>query len=295
MSSPRDAVLDPEAPDARNRDFVQSIERGFAVLLAFDTDLPNPSLAELATRTGLSRPAVRRILLTLQQLGYVTNATGRWSLTPRVLTIGHHYAATHSIVDVAHPHLKRIVEVTGESASLAQLDGIDVVHVARVNAPRVLNIDIRIGSRLPAHATSMGRVLAAFATADVVDRIIDEKGLTALTAATITDPIEFRDALHQVRQNGYALVDGELEEGFLSAAVPVRDVTGDVVAALAYSTSRGRQTPQQVQAEALPLLIEGAAAIERDLETLTTRPGTPLGGSAPAQLPNPRGVATVER
>lgn len=254
------------------RDFVQSIERGFAVLMAFDADLPHPSLAEVAERTGLSRPAVRRILLTLQRLGYVAGAGGRWSLTPRVLTIGQHYAATHGIVEIAQPHLLRVVEQTGESASLAQLDGIDVIYVARVHARRVLSLNVDIGTRLPAHATSMGRVLAAFAESAVVDRIIAEGGLPALTSSTITDPIVFRDALHEVRRAGYAVVDGELEDGFLSAAVPVRDAQGTVVAALAYSTSRGRRTPEEVEEEAVPVLLEVAEAIGRDLALVYSRP-----------------------
>ena len=261
-----------EAAGPSERDFVQSIERGFAVLLAFDADLPNPTLAELAERTGFSRPAVRRILLTLQRLGYVEGSRGRWSLTPRVLTIGQHYAATHGIVEIAQPHLLRIAEQTGESASLAQLDGIDVVYVARVNARRVLSLNVDIGTRLPAHATSMGRVLAAYAEASVVDRIVDQGGLPYLTSRTITDPIAFRDALHEVRKRGYAVLDGELEEGFVSAAVPVRDAKSSVVAALAYSTSRGRHTPEEVERDAVPLLLEVAEAIGRELDLLANRP-----------------------
>lgn len=260
-----------EAAQGTERDFIQSIERGFAVLLAFDADLPNPSLAELAERTQLSRPAVRRILLTLQRLGYVAGSGGRWSLTPRVLTIGQHYAATHGIVEIAQPHLLRIAEITGESASLAQLDGIDVVYVARVHARRVLSLTVDIGTRLPAHATSMGRVLSAFAPADTVTRIIDEGGLPALTSRTITDPIQFRDALHDVRRVGHAIVDSELEDGFLSAAVPVRDARGRVEAALAYSTSRGRHTPEEIERDVVPVLLEVADAISRDLQLVQPR------------------------
>lgn len=253
------------------RDYIQSIERGFAVLLAFDADMPNPSLAEIATRTGLSRPAVRRILLTLQRLGYVANNGTRWELSPRVLTIGQHYAASHGIVEISQPHLLRVAERTGESASIAQLDGIDVVYVARVHARRVLSLNVDIGTRLPAHATSMGHVLAAHAKASVVDRIVDEGGLPALTSRTITDPVAFRDALHEVRRLGYALVDGELEDGFLSAAVPIRDTKGVVVAALAYSTSRGRRTPEEVVGEAVPVLLEVAEDIGRDLALIENR------------------------
>jgi IclR family pca regulon transcriptional regulator len=273
--------------EVSERDIIQSIERGFAVLLAFDADLPTASLADLAAKTGLSRPAVRRILLTLQRLGYVEGVGGRWSLTPRVLTIGAHYAATHGIVEITQPHLLRIVELTGESASFAQLDGLDVVYVARVHARRVLSHNVDIGTRLPAHATSMGRVIAAFARADVVDRIIDG-GLQALTPRTVTDPIAFRDLLHDVRHQGYAIVDGELEEGFLSAAVPVRDAQGQVVGALAWSTSRGRHTPEEVVRDAIPVLLEGAEAISADLQVVSARPRLLPGGPRPGMFAQPR-------
>jgi IclR family pca regulon transcriptional regulator len=273
--------------EGSERDIITSIERGFAVLLAFDADLPNPSLAELAAATGLSRPAVRRILLTLQKLGYVVSAGPRWSLTPRVLTIGQHYAATHGIVEITQPHLLRIVELTGESASFAQLDGIDVVYVARVHARRVLSHNVSIGTRLPAHATSMGRVLAAHAPADVVDRIITEGGLPALTPRTVTDPIAFRDVLHDVRRQGYALVDGELEEGFLSIAVPVRDGAGAVVGALAYSTSSGRHTSEDVLRDALPLLLEGAKSVSADLQVVSARPQVLPSGPRPGMFSTP--------
>jgi IclR family pca regulon transcriptional regulator len=257
-----------------DRDVIQSIERGFAVLLAFDADLPSATLAQVSSRTGLSRPAVRRILITLNKLGYVTSDGPRWSLAPRVLTIGQHYAAANGIVQISQPHLLRLAERTGESASLAQLDGAEIVYVARVNVRRVLSLTVDIGTRLPAHATSMGRVLAAFAEASVVDRIVAESGLRALTRHTITDPIRFRDALHEVRRRGYAIVDSELEEGFLTAATPVRDVHGVVIAALAYSTSSSRRSVEEVEREVIPVLLEVAADISRDVALLAERSRT---------------------
>lgn len=269
----------PVAGEGNERDFIQSIERGFAVLLAFDADLPHPTLAELAAATDLSRPAVRRILLTLQRLGYVTATGARWSLTPRVLTIGQHFAVTHGVVEIAQPHLLHLAEVTQESASLAQLDGLDVVYVARVQVRRVMSISIDVGSRVPVHATSMGRVLLAWADAELVDRVV-AAGLQPLTRATVTDPIAFRDVLHQVRNLGYAVVESELEDGLLSASVPVRDPQGDVVAAMAYSTSLGRRTRQQVIDEVVPLMLETAAAMDHDLAMLRD--------SRPRQAPSAR-------
>jgi IclR family pca regulon transcriptional regulator len=253
--------------EGSERDYVQSIERGFAVLLAFDGDRPSPTLAEVATATGLSRPAVRRILLTLQKLGYVAAVGSRWTLTPRVLTIGQHYAATHTFVETAQPHLLRLAEETQESASLAQLDGTDVVYVARVQVRRIMAVSVDVGSRVPAYATSMGRVLTAWADASVVDTVI-EGGLKRLAQRTITDPTVFRDALHQVRQDGYAVVESELEDGLLSAAVPVRTPDGAVLAALAYSTTVGRMTSAAIVEKVIPLMQVTATAIAEDLRLL---------------------------
>ncbi|MDT7601732.1 MAG: IclR family transcriptional regulator, pca regulon regulatory protein [Pseudonocardiales bacterium] len=255
-----------------DRDFVQSLERGFAVLLAFDEELANPTLAELAAATNLSRPAVRRLLLTLQRLGYVTGADGRWRLTPRVLSIGQHYSASHAMIELAQPHLLALAEQTHESASLAALDGAHVVYVARVPVRRIMSINVSIGTRVPAHATSMGRALLAWAPAPAIERVIAESGLRRLTERTITDPVAFQAALREVRELGYALVAGELEDGLISVSAPVRDQTGRVVAALASSTSSGRTDLDRLRTEVVPLLLSTAGDISADLGHRATRP-----------------------
>lgn len=247
------------------RDYVQSLERGFAVLLAFDEEMTTPTLAELAAKTGFSRPAVRRLLLTLQRLGYVESHGSRWSLTPRVLTIGQHYTATNARIELAQPHLLRLAERTGESASLAELDEFDAVYVARVPVRRIMSINVAVGSRVPAHATSMGRVLLAWAGPARITRYLEEAPLRAHTPRTITDPAELRMALSEVREQGWSIVDGELEEGLLSASAPVRDRTGAVVAALASSTSAGRLAPERLREETVPLLLETATALSTEL------------------------------
>lgn len=247
------------------RDFVQSLERGFAVLLAFDEERTNPTLTELATATNLSRPAVRRLLLTLQRMGYVTSDGPRWSLTPRVLTIGQHYTATRAMIDLAHPHLLRLAEATGESASLAEFDANEAVYVARVPVRRIMSINVAVGTRLPAHATSMGRVLLAWAGPERITRYLEEVPLRPYTARTVTDPAKLRLELSAVRDAGLSVVDGELEEGLLSASAPVRDRTGAVVAALASSTATGRLAPERLRKETVPVLLETAAAISTDL------------------------------
>ena len=255
-----------------DRDRIQSLERGFAVLLAFDADRPNPTLAELAAVTNLSRPAVRRILLTLQGLGYVEGNAGRWRLTPRVLSIGQHYSASNAMIEVAQPHLLRLAEETHESASLAALDGDEVVYIARVPVRRIMSINVSIGTRVPAHATSMGRALLAWASPQEVDSVIAESGLRAYTASTVTDPSAFRAALRRVREQGWALVAEELEEGLLSVSAPVRDRSGLVIAALASSTSSGRSSPERLEAEVVPLLLRTAERISADLGHRRTGP-----------------------
>lgn len=248
-----------------DRDFIQSIERGFAVLLAFDEQRPAPNLAELAGVTGFSRPAVRRILLTLQRLGYVENHGQRWSLTPRVLSIGQHYSASHAMTDIAQPRLVELAEKTSESASLATLDRDEVVYIARVAVRRIMSINVSPGTRVPAHATSMGRVLLAWQPPQRVERYLTGTGLQARTPHTVTDPEQFRSALTRVRRQGWSLVSEELEEGLISVSAPVRDHTGSVVAALASSTSTGRSTPGHLEKQIVPLVLTTADRISADL------------------------------
>ncbi|MCZ4278209.1 IclR family transcriptional regulator domain-containing protein [Rhodococcoides yunnanense] len=247
------------------RDYIQSLERGFAVLLAFDAQTPNPTLAELASATGLSRPAVRRILLTLQRLGYVTGVNGRWSLTPRVLSIGQHYSETHSLLDASTPRLVELAKRTDESASLGVLDGADVVYAARVPVRRIMSINVSVGTRVPAYATSMGRALLAWAPIEVVDDVLDATHFEKLEPGTITDRQTLLDELVTVREHGYSLTSEELEQGLISVAAPVRDAVGSVVGVVACSTSTARNTVEQFRAGALPHVLDAANGLSADL------------------------------
>lgn len=247
------------------RDYIQSIERGFAVLTAFDGERPNPTLAELATATGLAKPVVRRILLTLQRLGYVANAGTRWILTPRVLSIGQHYSATHTLLEQAMPHLLAVAERLHESASLGVLDGAEVVYAARVPVRRIMSINVSVGTRVPAYATSMGRALLAWAPRATLDEVIARTEFRPLTATTITDAGQLERELALVREKGYALTSEELEKGLISIAVPVRDQSGAVVAVIACSTSTGRTTPEDFERSASACVSAAAADLSRNL------------------------------
>lgn len=248
-----------------DRDHVQSLERGLSLLLAFDAAHPDPTLAELAQITGLSRPAVRRFLITLQRLGYVRLHAGRWSLTPRVLSIGQHYTESHALIEVAQPHLLHLAESTEESASLAVLDGGEVVYVGRVPVRRIMSINISVGTRVPVHATSMGRALLAWAPEPVVADVLDTAPLQRFTERTVVDPAHLRRELAVVRAQGWSLVSEELEPGLMSVSAPVRDRTGAVVAALASSTSTGRSSGERLRAAVVPLVLRTAALVSLDL------------------------------
>lgn len=253
--------------DARGteRDFIQSIERGFAVLDAFGATGPAPTTAELASATALSRPAVRRILLTLRKLGYVTDTGARWSLTPRVLSIGRWYSAANTLVDAAMPHLVELSDRTTESASLGVLDGTEVVYAARVPVRRIMSINVAVGTRVPAYATSMGRALLAWARPEIVDRVVADTVFEQLASSTLTTGEDLRAELARVRARGFALTAAELEDELISLAAPVRDPAGTVVGVVACSTSAGRHTPDSFRDAAAASVVDAADALSRDL------------------------------
>jgi IclR family transcriptional regulator, pca regulon regulatory protein len=249
---------------ARDGAFVQSLERGLLVIRALAVPQPQ-ALSEVARATGLSRAAARRFLLTLERLGYVRQARGRFTLTPRVLELGYAYLSSLTLPEVAQPHLERLVEKVHESSSVSVLDGDDVVYVARVPTRRIMSVTISVGTRFPAYATSMGRVLLSGVPDEQVDATLSRADLRKLTRRTITSTDVLREAIRQVRRQGYAIVDQELEVGLRSIAVPIRDPAGAVVAAVNLSTQASRTTVADMKRRLLPPLRETAAAVERDV------------------------------
>jgi IclR family pca regulon transcriptional regulator len=249
----------------RGAHFVQSLERGLAVIRAFSAETPELTLSEVARETGLTRAAARRFLMTLADLGYVGTDGRRFSLTPRVLELGYAYLSSMTLPEVAEPHLERLVAETRESSSVSVLDGSDIVYVARVSATRIMRVAISVGTRFPAYATSMGRVLLAGLPADELDARLEASALRPLTRATLTSERALRAELTRVRAQGWALVDQELEEGLRAVAAPIRDRDGRVVAAINVSAHASRITPDGVRRELLPTLLATAARIEADL------------------------------
>jgi len=251
--------------DDQSGEFVQSLARGLTIIRAFDVENPELSLSDVARRTGFPRAAARRFLHTLVTLGYMRTDGRVFALTPRVLELGFSYLSALSLPEVAQPHLERLSHDVGESVSAAVLDGTDIVYVARVPTRRIMSVRITIGTRFPAAATSMGRVLLASLPADERARALDDAELVAHTDRTLIDRGLLDDELDHVRERGWALVDGELEAGLRSVAAPLHSRDGRVVAAINISSSATRDTLEHLRDAYVPRLLDTARGIDADL------------------------------
>jgi IclR family pca regulon transcriptional regulator len=253
------------AGEERNPDYVQSLERGLAVIRAFGADSPELRLSDVARATGLTRAAARRFLLTLVKLGYVRQDGTEFSLRPRVLELGYAYLSALTLPEVAQPHMEALVAEVNESSSIAVLDDLDIVYVARVPTQRIMTITIAVGTRLPAYATSMGRVLLAGLDEDALEARLERFELERFTPTTAASSDDLRERIEVTRTAGWAMVDQELEQGVRSAAVPIRDANGRVLAALNVSVHATRMTMPVLRREVVPKLLRTASAIEVDL------------------------------
>ncbi len=253
------------ASGIRERHFVQSLERGLSVIRVLNVPAPGLTLTDVAREADLTRAAARRFLLTLVDLGYVRCEDRRFSLTPRVLELGYSFLSSLTLPEIAQPHLRDLVQQVHESSSVSVLDGTDVVYVAREPTQRIMTVAIAVGTRFPAFATSMGRVLLAGLDEAELDAFFARAQLTPLTAGTVTSEDALREVIEAVREAGWALVDQELEDGLRAVAVPIRNSRSKVAAAINLSTQASRRTPQMIEDELLPPLLETAARIERDL------------------------------
>lgn len=252
----------------RPKDLVQSLERGIAVLTAFDADHPTMNLTEVAKRCGLPRSATRRFLHTLADLGYVTASGRQFELTPQVLELGYSYLPKLSLADVVRPHTERLARALGASVSVAVLDGGDVRYVHRVNAPSALAVSIRVGSRIAAHRTGLGRVLLASLPAARLAAYLEDSAQAH--GAHQLGPAERKEltlALEAVRKQGWSYVDQLLDVGVRAVAVPLHTRDGSVIAALSASLHSAALPQRAMIAEFVPRLQECAARISLELRT----------------------------
>jgi len=260
-------AADPEG-QPRQVEVVQSLERGLAVIRAFNSEHPEMTLSEVARVTGLTRAAARRFLHTLVSLGYMRTDGRLFALRPRILELGYAYLSSMSLPDVATPHLEQLVATVHESSSVSVLDGDEVVYVARVPTRRIMTVAVSVGTRFPAYATSMGRVLLAAQSGEWLSGYLASTRLRPLTSRTITDPDMLLRELRRVRDQGWALVDQELEDGLRSVAAPLRNAQGTVVAAINVSAPVQRGPADKVRSDLLPHLLRTAARIEEDLRSV---------------------------
>ncbi|MGN6317193.1 IclR family transcriptional regulator domain-containing protein [Trinickia sp.] len=248
-----------ETASAGDPNYMTSLERGLAVLQAFSQERRVLTTSQVSQRTGIPRAAVRRCLYTLAKLGFVAEEDNRlFSLRPRVLKLGHAYLATTPMAHAAQPVLRHISTMLNESSSVAILDGDEILYIARASTARIMSIDLHIGSRLPAYCTSMGRVLLADFSADALEAYLDRTKVVQYTPHTIISREGLRETLESVRQNGYALVDQELEIGLRSIAVPIYGADGRAVAALNVGVQAARVSIEELESRVLPVLREGA-------------------------------------
>lgn len=265
-------------------DHVRSLARGLAVIRAFGPERGELTLSDVARHTDLTRAAARRFLLTLVGLGYVRTDGKLFALTPRVLDLGYAYLSSQSLPEVAAPHLEALSAAIGESCSVSVLDGTEIVYIARHAAARIMSVRIAVGTRFPAHVTSMGRVLLAALPPADLDTILAElppapptsptrrpatSATSAASAASAASAVEIRRAVEAARTAGWALVDQELETGLRSVAAPIRDRSGSTVAAVNVSTQAGRTPLDRLRRVLLPRLLETRGAIEADLAVTT--------------------------
>ena len=265
MTAEPDRIDDADASGMNPRDYVSSLGRGLEVLRAFNRTGRKMTLSQVAAETGHTRAGARRILLTLVHEGYAVADGKLFDLTPLVLELGHSVLSSKGVWEVAKPFIDHLSEDVRESVSAAVLDNFDVVYVSGAQYHRVISVGISVGSRFPAHCTANGRVLLAAQPKENWPAMLRDIELTKLTEKSVVDRAEFKKVLEQVRDQGWSMVDQELEIGLMSIAAPVRTNSGALVGAINVGVPTLRMTPQEMVAEVLPKLQATVSKISRAL------------------------------
>ncbi len=251
-------------PPESDSDLMGGFAKGLLVLEAFGRERQRLTIAEVSRLTGLDRATSRRCLLTLRRLGYATHDGKNFALTVRVLSLGRACLATTPLPEQLQPLLDRLAATIEESCSCSVLDDTEIVYIARAAQRRVMSVGLGVGSRLPAYCASMGRVLLAALPDDDMVSALDRSDIRPLTAKTLTDRAALVAEIARVRAQGFALIDEELEIGLRSLAIPIRNVSGRVVAALNTGVQTSRISIDRLQGEFLPALLD----VQRTLATV---------------------------
>lgn len=250
-------------PSNRQSDRAQSLFKGLIVLQSFSEGRQSMSLTEVAEQVGMNRATTRRFLLTLVDLGYLTQEGKRYTLTPKVMTLGYNYLSNQPWWKLANPVAEDISRELKESCSIGVLSNDQLIFVARAQGPRAMTINLSPGRVVPVHTAGIGRVLLAEMTDTELEAFFERNPPVPLTRHTVTDPVAIRTELQTVRRQGYSIVDQELDEGLLAIAVPIRDSRGKAVAALGISTQAQRHTYDDLRNNFLPVLLDGGERIHR--------------------------------
>lgn len=259
--------------DKSNPDFVEAISRGFSVVRSFD-GAPSQSLTEVAQRSGLARPTARRILITLQELGYVASKDGRFELTPRVLELGVSFFGGSDFWDAAMPRLRQLVDLTNESSSIAVLDGSDVVYVARAAVPKLVTLSVSVGTRFPAAQTSLGKVLLADMNPEQIDEILATPSRSGVVPPWNPSREELDAVLDEVREQGWAISDQQLAPAIRSIAAPIRRSDGTVFAAVNVNAHAAETSLEHLRDSHLPHLLRAADDLGVDYALLARIPAS---------------------
>lgn len=254
----RELTIAEEIEALTDPSFMTSLARGLAVLRAFSDQRRSLTIAQISQKTGIPRAAVRRCLHTLKVLGYADSEVNNFSLRPKVLTLGYSYLSSTPLAVSAQPFLNNITRALNESCSLAVLEDSEILYVCRSATSRVMSVALNTGSRLPAYCTSLGRVMLAHMSEQALDDYFSKVKLRALTDRTLVSEKRLREILIGVKENGYALIDEELEIGLRSIAVPIRGASGNVLAALNVGAQATRVSKRQMEEEFLPVLLRGS-------------------------------------
>lgn len=257
-------IPDPTTPEPNT--FVEAFARGLAVIEAFGSNYTELSLSEVASRTGVSRAAARRLLLTLCHLGYAINTGSTFCLTPKVMRLGYSYISGLTIREIVEPYVAAVANETEESCSVCVLDDLDVVYIARASVSRIMSINLSLGTRLPAWATAHGRVLLAGLSDKDLDDRLRRSDIRQLTPHSITDRKQLAKEIRLARENGYCFVNQELELSLTAIAMPLCDRTGHVIAAINLAGHVERNTKEKMLSVHLPILRKAAEEINAALK-----------------------------
>lgn len=250
--------------ESSKKDFVEALARGLEVIRSFDRLHLKQTISQISERTLLARPTVLRLLITLEELGYVRSQDNHYSLTPKVVDLGMAYISSLGLYGVAKPHMENLSKEVDQTVSLAELDGSDIVYTGRVEVPKIVSVSMTVGSRLPSASTALGRVLLAAVPDAELHNVLSTPSLSMFIPRTRFTAEQIRPRLHTVREQGWAESDEDLQYGVQAIAAPLHGEDGRVVAAIGLGTHTSEIGKEIVRERYLPLLLETARSIEND-------------------------------